>query len=408
MTVQTNTIPSPGRDHRVDFYRGIALVMIFVNHVPGTLWENYTGRNFGFSDAAELFVFLAGFASAFAYGKPFLAGNRLVASLKSLRRAGVLYLVHILVTMLAIGLFAWASLAFGRGELMHHLGIEMLLTHPLESILAIVTLGLQIGYVNILPMYAVILLMLPAMLLVAGVFGRRTMLAVAIGGWLVTGILRLDLPIAPNDGGWFFNPLAWQVLFAIGLFCGLGKLQRGYAVTHRPWLYGAALLYLLAAFLYIRFDVWGFERTLGLPFLIAEFDKTYVTLPRLLHVLALVYVFAHAPKSSPLSTVSKDNPLAMLGRHSLVIFALGTILALACQIVRLDRVASLPFDTALIGLGLAVQFVTARYLDWWRVAARPAAKPQPVAKARPVGQVGQAEPRVVGRGLAPARAAPDR
>ena len=73
------------RDHRIDFWRGVALVMIFFNHVPGTLWENFTSRNFGFSDAAELFVFLAGFAAAFAYGRPFLAGNRLIASVKAFR-----------------------------------------------------------------------------------------------------------------------------------------------------------------------------------------------------------------------------------------------------------------------------------------------------------------------------------
>ncbi|GGD04794.1 OpgC family protein [Aureimonas glaciei] len=401
MTLQTNPIPATGRDHRVDFYRGIALVTIFVNHVPGTLWENFTGRNFGFSDAAELFVFLAGFASAYAYGRPFLGGDRLMASLRSVRRAGLLYIIHILVTMLAIGLFAWASLAFGRGDLMQQLGIEMLMSHPVEALLAIVTLGLQIGYVNILPMYAVILLMLPLMLWIAGVFGRNAMLAVSVLGWIVTGVLRLDLPIYPNEGGWFFNPLAWQVLFAIGLYCGLAKWQRGYAVAANPWLYGAALLYLLFAFLIIRLDVWGFERSLGLPFLIGEFDKTYVTLPRLLHVLALVYVFAYAPSTSPLSQVSKGNPLAMLGRHSLPIFACGTLLALACQVVRLDRDASLPFDTALIGLGLALQFALARYLDWWRLASRPAAKPQPGA-SRPAGQPAS---RVSGHGLAPAQAA---
>ncbi|BDA82604.1 membrane protein [Aureimonas sp. SA4125] len=369
MSLQTTQISAGGRDHRVDFYRGIALAMIFVNHVPGTLWENFTSRNFGFSDAAELFVFLAGFASAFAYGKPFLAGGRLVASLKSVRRAGVLYLVHITLTMAAIGIFAWATLAFGHGNLMQQLGIEMLMSNPIQALLGIATLGLQIGYVNILPMYSVILLMMPVMLLVAALFGRGAMLGLSVAFWIVTGVLRLDLPTYPQEGGWFFNPLAWQVLFAAGLYCGLAKWQRGYAVAYNPWIYGAALFYLLVSFACVRFEFWGFDQPLGLPFLIGDFDKTYVTLPRLMHLLAVVYVFAQAPRSSPLSTISPKNPLAVIGRHSLPIFAVGTVLSLACQIIRIGRDPSPWFDTLLLALGLAILFALGNALDWWRKAA---------------------------------------
>ena len=57
----------PGRDHRIDFLRGLALVMIFINHIPGTAYESYTSRNFGFSDAAEGFVLISGISAALAY-----------------------------------------------------------------------------------------------------------------------------------------------------------------------------------------------------------------------------------------------------------------------------------------------------------------------------------------------------
>ena len=373
--------PKPVRDQRVDFYRGIALAMIFVNHVPGNVWENYTSRNFGFSDAAELFVFLAGFASAFAYARPFLAGAPLLTTLKAWRRAGVLYLVHIMLTMFAVGLFSWAALAFGRGDMMMHFGLETFITRPVEVLVGVITLSHQLGYVNILPMYSVILLMLPLHLLLVRTIGRGGMLAAAVLFWLVTGLLRLDIPNFPYPGGWFFNPFAWQLIFAIGLYCGLTKWQRGApAVPFNRWLYALAILYLIGAFVFVGLEAWGAERLLGWPFLISYFDKTFVTLPRLLHVLALIYIFAHAPASSPLQRVGAGNPFTMLGRHSLPVFALGTALSLIAQVVHFDRPPGFVFDTLLISAGLALQFGLAAYLDWWG-AAKPGARSRPAAAA---------------------------
>ena len=57
------------RDARLDFFRGLALIMIYLNHVPGTVFEDYTNRNFGFSDAAEGFVIMSGIAAGLAYGR---------------------------------------------------------------------------------------------------------------------------------------------------------------------------------------------------------------------------------------------------------------------------------------------------------------------------------------------------
>ncbi len=141
MTHHADVSFRPERDYRVDFFRGIALVMIFVNHIPGVLWENYTSRNFGFSDSAELFVYLAGFASAYAYGRPFLQGSPLVAALKAARRAGVLYLVHIALTMAILSLFIWFALARGKGAVLREIGLGTLLWQPLVALSGIAALG---------------------------------------------------------------------------------------------------------------------------------------------------------------------------------------------------------------------------------------------------------------------------
>ena len=59
--------PLTGRDPRLDFFRGLCLAMIFINHVPGQIYETFTSRNFGFTDAAEGFVFMSGAAAGLAY-----------------------------------------------------------------------------------------------------------------------------------------------------------------------------------------------------------------------------------------------------------------------------------------------------------------------------------------------------
>ncbi len=365
--------PTSGRDYRVDFWRGIALAMIFINHIPGNLLEDYTSRNFGFSDAAEMFVFLAGFASAFAYAPLFFAGHRLVASLKAWRRAGVLYMVHILLSTMAFGLFAWAALALGEGDLLRHSGLNLALSQTVETMVGVATLGHQLGYVNILPMYSLMLLMLPIHLALAAI-DRRLMLGAAIIFWVVTFVLRLDVPAFPLPGGWFFNPFAWQAIFAIGLYCGLTRKEKGVAVPYSAIAYGLCLAYAFIAFVTIRFDLWYVWGKLPFPVLVSGFDKTYVSLPRLLHVLAVCYIFANAPKTSPFAAMSKDNPFVMLGRHSLPVFAVGTMLSLIGQVIKHGQPPAFLFDFVMIGAGLAIQFGLARYLDWWRIASKVAVK----------------------------------
>src|ERR1700745_3984830 len=93
----------------IDFWRGLALLMIFIDHLPETVFQHVTQQNFGFSDAAELFVFLSGVSVALAYGTRFFEGETVVAVRAVLRRAFTLYWVQALTSLLIIGLFAFAA-----------------------------------------------------------------------------------------------------------------------------------------------------------------------------------------------------------------------------------------------------------------------------------------------------------
>ena len=108
-SLQIRKAASSSRDHRIDWLRGIALISIFINHMPGNRFENWTTRNFGFSDAAELFVLLAGVAAAFAFFRRFERGEHAGVAMKALRRAFVLYGAHLASTLAAVSVFAGAA-----------------------------------------------------------------------------------------------------------------------------------------------------------------------------------------------------------------------------------------------------------------------------------------------------------
>ncbi|MER8753092.1 OpgC family protein [Mesorhizobium sp. M1050] len=363
------------RDTRIDVFRALALLTIFVDHVPGTAFEYLTYKNFGFSDAAEVFVLISGMAVALAYGKKFQPGNRLLATLKMWRRAGVLYTAHIVTTMVVMAIFCAAAVFARRPELLTMINIEPLIKNAPQVLIGIVTLGHQLGYNNILPVYAVLLLLAPVFLLCVS---YRPVLALVASGalWLVAGIYQIAPANYPEPGFWFLNPLSWQFLFNIGL-AGTLHVRRGGAIPVNRWLVGAALAYIFMALVWVHSPLWGHISWLGLPPVLTGFDKTFLSLPRLLHILAVSYLIVAFPAVSNIFRTGRDHPLAILGKRSLPVFIAGTVLAMAAQVLKLINPGGFAYDCLLISAGIAMQFALAYYLEWisglgWSGKSRPA------------------------------------
>lgn len=368
---QTAPLPRGARDPRLDLFRGLSLVMIYLNHIPGTIYENITSRNFGLSDAAEAFVFMSGCAVALAYGPKLADGLAPSAVLKAWGRAWTLYLVHILTTVWAMAIVAGAVLWFGADEVLKNNSFIMMWRQPVEVTLGVATLGHQFGYVNILPMYGVLMLAAPFLVR----FGQRSpklLLGASILFWVLTGELKLDLPNYPQPGGWFFNPFAWQLVLTLGILTGLGLRAGQRFVPVQGWLFWAAALWLLFCLVWVKDSEMtalmnqSLARLVeaGVPPLLAGFDKTYVSLPRLSHFLALAYVLS-MPGLVPAIAASRAlEPLRLIGRHSLPVFAAGTVLAILAQTVRDVHPAGLAQDTLLVLGGVFVQWVLALALDW--------------------------------------------
>ncbi|MBZ9845387.1 OpgC family protein [Mesorhizobium sp. CA5] len=361
------------RDTRIDVLRALALLTIFVDHVPGTVFENWTYKNFGFSDAAEAFVLISGISVALAYGTKFKPGGRLLAILKMWRRAGVLYISHIVITMVVIALFSAAALFAHRPEMLSMINIEPLMRNTPQALLGIVTLGHQLGYNNILPVYAALLLAAPAFVLFVS---YRPVPALIVSGllWLVAGIWQIAPPNYPEPGLWFLNPLSWQFLFNIGLAAML-HVKRGGRIPVNPWLLGAAGIYVVGAAIWVHTPLWGQITWFNLPVVIGGFDKTFLSLPRLLHILAVSYLIVALPTVSNLFRVRPDNPLAILGKRSLPVFIAGTLLAMAAQVLKLINPGGPAYDTLLIAAGIAMQLALALYLEWLASLGPSRAKP---------------------------------
>lgn len=371
------TLSNPGREHRVDFLRGIALATIFINHIPGNVLSHFTPVNFGFSDAAEIFVTLAGFAAAQAYFPTYAKGDRLAATLKSWRRAWLLYLCHIASTIACVAILAAAAILFARpGYLADtieplYVNVAPLFTDPPRGYIGLATLGHQLGYFNILPMYMVLLFAMPAIMALA-LHGLVPLVTASVALWIAAGTFAVDLPNYPTPGGWYFNPFAWQILLVGGFALGVAWRQR-LNVKLPPWLVVIAVGYVILAGIVRVNQLWAYFPALPLPPLIWGFEKGYVALPRLLHGLALLVILLGTPLWSLLRRIPTSSPFHAMGRNALAVFCWGEILCLVATIARFELGGGIAVDLALVVAHFAVIASFATILD--RLRSLKAAKP---------------------------------
>ena len=355
------------RDARLDVLRGVCLVMIFINHIPGNPLENLTSRNFGFSDAAEGFVMMSGTAAGLAYGMDFRLPGRFMAGLTRIwKRAWTLYQVHVLCSILALAFVAAVALLTGDSRGLFTNLMKYVFTKPLSTLIGIPLMTHQFGYMNILPLYTVLLLVSPVLLWLGWRWPVWLMAGSAVT-WFIAGTFHLDLPNFPLPGGWFFNPFSWQLIFVVGLLTGLRLRQGRRLVPVRGWLMALCLLYLAFACLTLwvkpvdkamGHTLWLLKEA-GVPWFFTDFDKTYLTMPRLLHILSLAYVLTSLGWVRRACMSRFAAPFALLGRQALPVFALGSILCLGLQALRWTTGESLMADMAMVFGGLALQFALA-------------------------------------------------
>ncbi|WP_412058932.1 OpgC family protein [Bartonella sp. DGB2] len=350
------------RDSRIDVVRAIALLSIFINHIPGTIYEWITHKHFGFSDCTEIFVLLSGMAVGLAYGHHFQASKRLHTSYKLIKRALQLYNAHILTGLISLGLFLAFGLLCHRPSLLSVNNIEPIIQNPAAALLGFITLGHQLGYNNILPLYMVLMAASPLFL---GLYQKSPsfLFIASLATYILSAIFYLAPPTYPVAGVWFLNPLSWQFLFVIGLIASLQQ-QKEQRLPYHPALLFAALGYLLVSLLWVRLNWWSINLHFEPLGHLTTFNKTFLGLPRLLHILALSYCVAIIKPLNQLFALSPQSMLATLGRHSLPVFAFGTILSQLGQILKKIIGFNSIEDGVFIIICIGLQVLLAFGIEW--------------------------------------------
>ncbi|SDK02447.1 OpgC domain-containing protein [Pseudomonas indica] len=325
-----------GRDHRIDFFRGIALIFIFWDHIPGNLLGHLTVRNVGLSDAAEIFVFLAGYASVLAYGKLLRRDGYWIACMRILRRAWVLYVAHIFLLAVLMGIVFTTNSHIETRDFVEEMGLGYFLANPQQALVDELLLRFKPSLMDPLPLYIVLLAALP--LILPGLLRRPEYpVGLSLALYLLAPLFGWNFSSQPN-GQWFFNPLAWQVLFVLGGAAAVQAQRKAStpaplparSLRQQPLFLAAATYLVLCAALALSWR-WPALHDALMPQWLAEriypIDKTNLSPLRLLHFLALAYCVAVVLPTGAWLERWPARQLCRMGSYSLEVFCLGVLLA---------------------------------------------------------------------------------
>jgi hypothetical protein len=367
----------------VDFWRGFALATIFINHIPGIFYSRFTHAKLSFSDSAEIFVFLAGWALRYTTRR--FDGRPVHLALRLGRRAMEIYVAHIVITMIAIATLAASAILLSNPQLLEWHHAAALFQEPVQAHLGLSLLTFQLDFFNILPLYVVLLSAAP-MFAVIDRHSPSALLLLSVIIYLVTLSTPLPIPTWPVDGQWFFNPLAWQLMFVLGFVLAREDDAGGFVRRHLVIIRWLSLPIVLISALIVGFGWWPDPNTMPQPRLFFVSDKTYVTPMRLIQFLALIAVATACYPAIKRALPSVVEFLSMLGRHSLLVFCVGSILSLAGYIARFVYEPDLAIDTLVVVSGIAIMALAAQLAEWHQQVRIPGLRP-----IRSIPQVPQPE-----------------
>jgi hypothetical protein len=368
-----------GRDLRIDFFRGVALVFIFWDHIPDNPLGNITVRNIGFSDAAEIFVFLAGYAAVLAYGKVARRDGWLVASMRILRRVWVLYVAHIFLLALLMGMVFVAN-HHAQRDMVEGMGLSYFLHDPQQALVDELMLRFKPNLMDPLPLYILLLLGLPLLL---PLLMQRMALAVglSLGLYALVQVFKWNLP-AQEGGVWYFNPLAWQLLFVLGGAAAVHGQRRPSAPApvawRQPLFVGAATIVLISALVTLSWR-WTALHDVLIPRWLGEWlypiDKTNLSPLRLVQFLALAYCTARLVPCGPWLGGWAARQSCRMGRYSLEVFCLGVLLAPMADMFNAMGGDRWPVQLLTALGGLLAMLLLAGWLEWNKQLGQPIVAP---------------------------------
>ncbi|MBV8131651.1 MAG: OpgC domain-containing protein [Alphaproteobacteria bacterium] len=366
-------MPSQPRDLRLDFFRGLALIFIFIDHIPENVLSYFTLQAFQFYDAAEVFIFISGYTAALVYGRTLASQGALYATAQILRRAWQLYVAHIFLFMIFIAEVSYTVTTFNNPMYNDEMRVADFLEEPHVAIVKALLLEFQPTFLDILPLYILLLVIFPAILL--GL--RLQLLLVLIPSFLVYAIVQatdVSVPAYPEGHVWYFNPLAWQFLFAAGAALGLGEAWVGRRLrsTSAPLLIAIAIA---AAGLIIKLSwtihgIWDPFPGLFLKEL-WPINKNNLSPIRLVPFFAAVFIITTLISSdTKFLSSSLTKPLIRCGQQSLEVFCFGILLSALGHFLLSEYNSTIVTQLAVNVAGVLALCLTAKMIDWYKSMGR--------------------------------------
>ncbi len=358
-------------DLRISLLLGFANWFLFLDHVPHNAVNSLTLRNFGFSGAADLFVFAGGYAAAIVYAKIALERGFIVAATRIFKRVWQLYAAYIVLFVVYVDLISYVAAQTAAPDIINEFNVSGFIDHPIRTLIYGLLLQAKPRNLEVLQLFIALMAFFPLTL-----FGMlrwpNLTLAVSAALYVAARVLGWSLPAYP-EGTWFINPFCSQLLFVLGVWFALSsksQLDIVASMQRFPALRIAALLYLLFALaikLAATLPQLGEFIPAGVLSAFLLSSKENMAPYEILHFLALVFLFTIVvPRNWRGFQSPMLRPVVKCGEEWLAVFCAGVFLSFAGHFVLITGPNSIAMALLVSVAGIAIMTAVAYYVSWSR------------------------------------------
>jgi hypothetical protein len=354
------------RDTRLALFLGIANWFLFLDHIPDNLTNWITLRNYGFSGATDLFIFISGYIAAIVYASMMLERGFIVGATRLFKRVWQLYAAYVVLFIIYIVTIGDVATRYAAPDIIYEFNIAGLVDHPIRTVAHGLLLQSKARNLDALQLYIMLMAFFPPVLWLMLRKPGLTMLG-SIALYFAARAFEWNLPSFP-DGYWYFNPFCWQLLFVFGAWLALGGVGEPRSIFRSPVLLYSGIAYLVFA---LVMTMAGRYPELGKMFpgwLFDTFnpnDKTNLAPYRVLHFIVLAsLVTRFVPKDWRGLEWPIFGPAIKCGQQSLAVFCVGVFLSFVGHLTLMTSSDSLIAQIFVSAAGVAIMTLVAYYISW--------------------------------------------
>jgi hypothetical protein len=357
-----------GYDLRLALFLGIANWFIFLDHIPDNVVNLITVRNYGFSGAADIFVFVSGYTASTVYARMVLERGSVVGATRLFKRVWQLYVAYVVLFVIYTVTIADVATQYAASDIIYEFNVVGLVDHPIRTVGHGLLLQSRALNLDVLQLYVVLMAGFAPVL---WIMMRKPDLALAgsIALYFAARQFGWNLASFP-DGNWYFNPFCWQLLFVLGGWLALGGTARVRPILKSPVAVYFAIAYLIFALAMTmagRFQAFGETLPTWLFDAFNPNDKANLAPYRVLHFMVLAFLVARfVPKHWRGLQWPIFRPIIRCGQQSVAVFCVGVFLSFVGHFVLMTGSGSLAAQIAVSAGGIALMTLVAYYISWSR------------------------------------------